>query len=77
VVVLADNDPAGRSGALRLARRLVIEVGHLRVLAPPCRIKDARAWHNAGATRDDVLSAIQSTQFVQVAIRAVEARNVR
>src|SRR5205807_2246215 len=56
----ADSDGPGRDGALDLARRLVIQVPRLQVLAPPPGIKDARAWRGAGATQETIIDAIRA-----------------
>lgn len=59
-VVIADGDKPGREGAIRLCGALRIRARSVRLIAPPAGVKDARAWVEAGATRDDVLAAIES-----------------
>jgi phage/plasmid primase-like uncharacterized protein len=52
-VIVRDNDEAGAEGARKLRSDLVI-VAPVRVIEPPIGIKDARAWLNRGASRDDL-----------------------
>jgi hypothetical protein len=58
-VIVADCDEPGRRGADNLASVLVAYTPAVRVITPPAGIKDARAWLQAGATRDDVDQAIE------------------
>jgi hypothetical protein len=62
VVILADADAPGLRGAEDLAGVLVALVPELRTITPPPGVKDARAWHNAGATAADVLDAVARTR---------------
>jgi hypothetical protein len=62
VVVVADNDRPGRDGAAALAGRLVADCRWVRVLYPPGGLKDAREWVRAGATRKEVLDAIEAAE---------------
>ncbi len=59
VVVVADNDPAGRMGASRLARALVILHPDVRIIAPPVQFKDLREWTRAGAVAADVEAVLR------------------
>jgi hypothetical protein len=68
VVVVADSDLPGRSGAERLATDLLAYSPAVRVIAPPNGIKDARAWKNAGATKADVEAAIDAAAVRRLAI---------
>ena len=52
VLVVADNDEAGRRGASRAAEYL--DRSRVTVIAPPAQFKDMRAWISAGANRQDV-----------------------
>ncbi len=58
VVCVADNDEPGRNGAERLVSSLVVYCPDVRIVSPPDRVKDARAWKEAGATMEDVAEAI-------------------
>ena len=57
LVVIADADPPGQRGAATLAAALVL-YAPVKIITPPARIKDARAWKRAGATAADLLAAI-------------------
>lgn len=52
VMVVADNDEAGRNGAARCCEYL--DRSRATVIAPPAGFKDMRAWIAAGANRQDV-----------------------
>jgi len=72
VVVVADSDGPGRRGAEALATALLPVCRPVRVICPPCGVKDARAWKQAGATRKDVQAAIAAApeRSLRVARRA-------
>jgi hypothetical protein len=70
VVVVADNDLPGRLGAERLAEALVAYVPNLKLVTPPIQHKDIRAWKRAGATRDDLNSAIDAAHYRPLQIRS-------
>jgi hypothetical protein len=59
VAIVADADEPGQRGARSLAARLVGYVPDgVRIVTPPT--KDVRDWVRQGATRDDVLAAIDA-----------------
>jgi len=66
VVIVADADGPGERGAWRMASMLVSYVPTARVIAPPNGIKDAREWKRRGATRLDVLDAIEAAPALQI-----------
>jgi hypothetical protein len=59
VVIVADGDPPGQQGAERLASTLAAYVPMLRVITPPSRVKDARAWRASRVTSGDVTAEIE------------------
>lgn len=61
VVIVADADDAGRSGACDLAGRLRGYCRALRIVEPPAGHNDVRDWVRAGGTRADVISIVQDT----------------
>lgn len=68
VVVFADADGPGRTGAAELARRLA-PFTRVRVAEPPSPHKDLREWLRAGAQAADVERAIEAAQQVQLTLR--------
>jgi len=68
VVVFADSDSAGRTGAVALARRIA-PFTRVRVAEPPSTHKDLRAWCRAGARRADIERTIESAERVHLSIR--------
>jgi hypothetical protein len=72
VVLVADGDEPGRRGADNLASVLVAYVPAVRVITPPAGLKDARAWLQAGATRDDVNRAIAGSTVRHLVTRSLE-----
>ncbi len=69
VVVVADDDGAGRAGAADLARMLAPICPLVRLLVPPA--KDAREWLRAGATPGDLLGAAAAAEPVRVSVRVL------
>jgi hypothetical protein len=69
VVVVADNDAPGRSGAAHVARTLRLYCPAVRVMHPPTGINDVRAWKRSGATQADVEAAIEAATPGGVSIR--------
>jgi hypothetical protein len=66
VVVVADQDAAGQSGAAALAAVLRGYVRVVRVITPPA--KDLRAWRQSGATADDLAALIAATAPLTIKI---------
>jgi len=66
--VVADNDAAGLEGAQKLARALILHVGHVRLVQPPPGVKDLRAWVRQGCTPDDLFRAIEATEGFSLSI---------
>ena len=74
VSIIADADAPGQRGASYLASRLAGYVASgVRVVTPPAGAKDAREWVKLGATRDDVLQAIEAAPLLKLTygVRAV------
>lgn len=69
VVVLADADEPGHRGAESLASELLRYCPQIRLIQPPNKIKDARAWIVAGADREDVTKKIESSPIRALQIR--------
>lgn len=76
VVVVADRDEVGQSGARVLAAAVRAHCPVVRVLLPPEGIKDARAWKSAGATHADVVAAIREAPVLDLGLR-VRTRRAR
>jgi hypothetical protein len=60
VVIIADRDTPGQHGAEDLASVLLAYSSGVCIITPPDGIKDARAWLQAGVTRQYVQQAINS-----------------
>jgi len=69
IVVVADCDEPGLHGADALASQLCLYLPSVRIIQPPQGIKDARAWVNAGATRDDFEAAINEAKNLRISFR--------
>jgi hypothetical protein len=70
-VICADNDLPGHHGAEVLARQLALWVPTVRVITPPCGIKDARAWKRAGATSADIRAAIEAAPIRRLKLSSI------
>jgi hypothetical protein len=66
VVVVADQDAPGQSGAAALAAVLRGYVRVVRMITPPA--KDLRAWRQSGATADDLAALIAATAPLEITI---------
>jgi hypothetical protein len=77
VIIVADNDEPGRRGGDNLASVLAVYAPTVQVIAPPPGIKDARAWLQAGATRQDVEQVILAAPLRRLTVRAREVRRER
>ena len=66
-VIFADAGKPGTDGALALARVLAPASRDLRVIVPPA--KDARAWKNAGASRENVLMLLDAAPPIRISVR--------
>jgi hypothetical protein len=71
VVVVADGDEPGRSGADDLASVLVAYAATVRTVVPPEGVKDARGWLRAGGRRQDVEAAIRAAAARRLTVRAI------
>jgi hypothetical protein len=68
IVIVADGDAPGQSGADDLASVLALYCPAVRIVTPPNGIKDARAWKQAGATAADVLALIEAAPACKLRI---------
>jgi hypothetical protein len=70
VVVVSDADEPGRRGAGNLASVLVAYAPAVRVIEPPEGVMDARAWLQAGATREELEKVIAAAPARRLVVRA-------
>jgi endogenous inhibitor of DNA gyrase (YacG/DUF329 family) len=68
VVIMADADPAGRSGASDLARALVLQAPAIHVLVPPSGCKDVRDWKIQGATAADLRHRLAHSDQIRMQV---------
>ncbi len=68
IVVVADNDPAGRTGAKKLAGTLALHCPCVKIIVPPDGTKDLRQWFNAGLTSETLLEITSATPIVGVRV---------
>jgi len=64
VVVVGDNDSAGRRSSLAVARALRVVARDVRVIAPPSELKDAREWVRAGTPATSVRAVVEASERV-------------
>jgi hypothetical protein len=79
IVIVADNDTAGRTGAEKLAGTLALCCPCVKIVVPPDGIKDLRQWFNAGLTSEALREIISATPIVGVKVsfsRTGEAKGV-
>ena len=68
VVIVGDGDKPGLRGANALAA-VVIAYVPVRVIQPPVRVNDIRAWLQSGAKRADVESLIAGAELRRLKLR--------
>jgi hypothetical protein len=68
IIVVADNDPVGRTGAEKLAGMLALCCPCVKTVVPPDRIKDLRQWFNAGLTSETLRKIISAIPTVGVKV---------
>ena len=68
IVIVADNDTAGKAGAERLADYLTVRCPKVKVIYPPEGIKDLRQWLRAGLTGEALQQIIGETEELQIKI---------
>ncbi len=69
VIVVADADAPGRTGAEALAAKLTPLARSVRVIQPPPPFKDVRAWVGGGARPNDVQDLIHNAKPWKVDLR--------
>jgi hypothetical protein len=75
VVVVGDNDDAGRSGAEKLARMLALHCPGVKVIHPPQQCKDLRTWLRSGLGTDQLRAAMDSTEPVEKRIKFIRGNS--
>ena len=68
VVIIADNDPAGRQGAEHLADELILHCPSIRIVYPPEGIKDLRQWKAQGLTTAPLHEIIDHVERIKLVI---------
>jgi hypothetical protein len=74
IVIVGDNDKAGRAGAKKLADALALHYSSVKVISPPEGIKDLRQWLNAGLSLNFLNQTIQQSQREEVKITFRKSR---
>ncbi|AQQ09641.1 DNA primase (bacterial type) [Sedimentisphaera cyanobacteriorum] len=72
IVIVADNDTAGKTGAEKLADYLAVRCQKVKVIYPPEGIKDLRQWLGKGLTQTILKQIIEKTKTTTVQIKAKE-----
>lgn len=73
VVIVADADESGQRGASALASTLTLYCRDVRLITPPSPHKDARAWKQAGATRQNIEQLIKAAPARLLPVRCRKA----
>lgn len=68
IVIIGDNDEAGRCGAKKLADALALHYPSVKIIYPPEGIKDLRQWLQAGLTGKALQRIIDKTESVKLRI---------
>jgi len=70
IVIVADNDTAGKTGAEKLANYLAVRCRNVKIVCPPEGIKDLRQWLQVGLTTAYLKQIIEETGNANVQIKA-------
>jgi hypothetical protein len=68
VVIIGDNDEVGKTGAEKVAGKLLLHCSSVKVIYPPDKIKDLRQWLRAGLTSGQLQQIIDETKELQIKI---------
>jgi len=68
IIIIGDNDKAGRDGAERLADTLVLHCHSVKIIYPPDGIKDLRQWFRAGLTSEALQEIIDEIKIIEIEI---------
>ncbi len=68
IIIIGDNDKAGRDGAKRLADTLVLHCHSVKIIYPPDGIKDLRQWFRAGLTSEALQEIIDEIKIIEIEI---------
>jgi hypothetical protein len=68
IVIVADNNAVGRTGADRLASILGLCCPCVRVVHPPAGVKDLRQWLHAGLTCEALRAVIAGTSPISMSV---------
>ncbi len=68
IVIISDNDKAGKAGAAKLANALALHYPSVRIIYPPDGIKDLRQWLQTGLTGERLGQIIENTKAIQIRI---------
>jgi phage/plasmid primase-like uncharacterized protein len=69
IVIVADNDTAGKTGAEKLADYLAVRCQKVKIICPPEWIKDLRQWLGKGLTQTHLKRIIERSETVMVQIK--------
>ncbi len=68
IIIIGDNDKAGRDGAKRLADTLVLHCHSVKIIYPPDGTKDLRQWLQTGLTNQLLQEIIGKERELQITI---------
>jgi len=68
IVIVSDNDPAGRTGAEKLAGTLALHCPSVKIVMPPSGVKDLRQWFNVGLTSEALREIIAGTPTIRLTV---------
>jgi 5S rRNA maturation endonuclease (ribonuclease M5) len=70
IVIIGDNDSAGKNGAEKLAEALVIYYPSVKIIYPPDSIKDLRQWLQADLNAVSLQEIIKETKPIEIQVIA-------
>ena len=69
VIIICDNDDAGKTGAKKLAEKLLLHCSYVKIIYPPAGIKDLRQCLQVGLTSSQLQQIIENTKPLKRELR--------
>jgi len=68
IIIISDNDNAGKKGAEKLAGELLLHCPNVKVIYPPDDVKDLRQWLNSGLTAERLKEVIGKSDVFNITV---------
>lgn len=73
IIIIADTDTPGRSGAEKLAYALVLYYPCVKIIYPPDNVEDLRQWLQTGLNSETLQRIIKETKPIEIVISRADS----